>query len=116
MNNIPTQTMSDADITEVTNVLNASDQGEFGDLTSLFSVGNMHRSRVGLPAMQLEMWRRLTCVNEFVKKVSVEIGEPAIRVKDEDEDEEKLEAHFYIMLDAAAYLSSDIKFAMYQML
>jgi hypothetical protein len=84
----------------------------FGDLNALFIIGNRHRTLLGLPLIRVEIWRTLTGVKEFIERVGIEIGEPALRTKAGKSG--GIKAHLYILLDAAAYLSADLKLEMYK--
>jgi hypothetical protein len=84
----------------------------FGDLNAIFSIGNRMRVSKGLPLIRIEQWRTLTGVKEFMKRVGEEIGEPALRTARGKSG--GIKAHLYILLDAAAYLSADLKLEMYK--
>jgi hypothetical protein len=84
----------------------------FGDLSQLFLAGNEHRALNNLPLVSVDEWCALTGVREFIGRVSEEIGEPALRTTRRKSG--SIKAHFYILLDASAYLSADLKLEMYK--
>lgn len=84
----------------------------FGDLGALFQIGNYSRLEENKSSITMAQYLALQATDEFIKTVSSEINEPAIRTKRGKGG--STSAHLYILLDAAAHLSPKLKLEMYK--
>lgn len=86
----------------------------FGSLQALFRIGNKHRALKDLPVLRPEQWLNMRSTKEFIDIVSKRIGEPALRRKRGGRGGGESWAHLYVLLDAAAYLSPELKLDIYE--
>ena len=93
-------------------VLRIGHNDKFGSLIDIFSIGNNWRSSNGLKLIRHDQWLALEGTQDFISKVSSSIGEAATRSKRGKGG--GIWAHLYILLDAAAYLSPDLKLEIYE--
>lgn len=82
-----------------------------GDLNQLFLMGNQYRAGARLPVRYMQDWLKLTTTQEFITYVEKELGRKAVTATRGKRATTK--AHLYILLDAAAYLSPELKFEIY---
>jgi len=84
---------------------------EMGSLVDLFTVGNTYRGREGLKAIRHDQWLALEGTKNFIERLEAKLERPVLRTKRGKGG--GIWAHLYILLDAAAYLSPDLKIEVY---
>jgi hypothetical protein len=88
-------------------VLEIGHLDHFGSLNQVFSLGNAYRIESSMPALRQESWRSLQSTKDYISLVSKKIGKQAIRSKKGKNG--GTWAHLRVLLDAAMYLSPDLK-------
>lgn len=83
-----------------------------GDLRNWFALGTEYRRRDGREVKELAGWLRLQSTQEFIETVTDKIGRPSL-VTSRGRGQ-RMKAHLYIMLDAAAFLSPAFKLEVYE--
>lgn len=83
-----------------------------GDLRGFFDLGNLYRVKDGKPSIEVGSWLKLTGTKAFIETVTEDIGRPAL-VTGKGRGN-RMKAHLFVMLDAAAYLSPEFKLEVYK--
>lgn len=83
-----------------------------GDLRTFFDLGNLYRMSNGKPSLDIASWLRLADTKAFIETVSEKIGRPAL-VTGKGRGN-RMKAHLFVMLDAAAHLSPEFKLEVYE--
>jgi hypothetical protein len=83
----------------------------FGSLKDIFLIGNKWRALNDRKVLRHDQWLALEGTKNFIESVSKKIGEPATRSKSGKSG--GIWAHLYILLDAASYLSPELKLEVY---
>lgn len=92
-------------------ILQIGHKDYFGSLIDLFHIGNQWRNRHGMKIIRHDKWLALTSTKDFIELVSQKINRSAIKTKRGKGG--GIWAHLYILLDAAAYLSPELKYEIY---
>ena len=99
-------------VTLLDGTLKIGHKDHFGSLTDLFAIGNKWRIENDLKPIRHDKWLAMQGTKDFLAQVTLDIGEPATRSKRGKGG--GIWSHLYILLDAATYLSPELKLEVYR--
>ena len=84
-----------------------------GSLNDMFRMGNVYRYALKQSQLRMEAWLSMESTKEYITLVAKQLGRDSVITKKGKGG--FTQAHLYILLDAAMYLSSELKYEVIEM-